>query len=525
MKLQLSLVLLSTCLISWPLISAPNVDRSVLDRIADDDSPVSTVVVGLKETFDSSSLNLKEIKNRKERTAKLVAALEAHTKKTISNTLPFLIVGPDTGVEEVTPLWINNSVRVRAKAEVIKKLTTWWGIDSINLESRKEISEMLDDGNASFVSSNVWGPKIGWGVEKVRAPELWKGTTEMTPVDGNGVLVAMIDSGVNYNHPDLKPNIFENPGETGRDASGKDKATNGVDDDANGFVDDVRGWNFEDKNNDPMDKHGHGSQTAGIVGGMGAGGTQTGVAPKAKLLVIRACCDLGGKAGETAIIEGMQYAMKMGAQVISMSLSIKHFSNPSYAMWRKASETMLEGGVIHINSAGNRGSGNEPNNIGAPASNPPPWYHPQQTQSTAMTSMITIGATDNNDVLRNYSSVGPVTWESIPEYKDFPYEKGAKPGLIKPDICGPSETPSTSMDGKTYTESFGGTSSATPHIGGVVALMVQAHPELTPAEALEALSNTAIQVESPFNNKCGAGRADAFKAVEYVRKNFVRNRR
>ena len=134
--------------------------------------------------------------------------------------------------------------------------------------------------------------------------------------------------------------------------------------------------------------------------------------------------------------------------------------------------------------------------------------------------MITVGATDENDVPRYYSSVGPITWESIIGFLDYAYSGGTKQGLIKPDVCGPSEVPSTSMDGMSYTASFGGTSSATPHIGGVMALLLSAKPDLTPVQAIQALQYTASSVESTFNNKCGAGRVDAAAALEYVLKHF-----
>ena len=134
--------------------------------------------------------------------------------------------------------------------------------------------------------------------------------------------------------------------------------------------------------------------------------------------------------------------------------------------------------------------------------------------------MITIGATDANDSVRYYSSSGPVTWESIDGYSDYLYSDGTKKGLVKPDVCAPSEVPSTSMDGVSYTHSFGGTSSATPHIGGVMALLLSANPKLTPAQAIEALQNSAVVVDETFNNKCGAGRVDALAALEYVQKNF-----
>ncbi len=134
--------------------------------------------------------------------------------------------------------------------------------------------------------------------------------------------------------------------------------------------------------------------------------------------------------------------------------------------------------------------------------------------------MITIGATDEDDVIRDYSSRGPVTWEDIAEYKDFPYEKGKKAGLIRPDVCGPSEVPSLEMTGSGYTSSFGGTSSATPHIGGVAAVLLSAYPKTTVVQMIQALQMSAKPVGSSFNNDCGAGRVDMVAALNYLKEKF-----
>ncbi len=436
------------------------------------------------------------------------------------------------GVEEVRVLWGTNSLLVKAKASVLTQVLAMnaTGIESMTLDEAMPVGEMSDDGkgfiaakrmggvrkskvskpfNSNRANAETFGPAeeeaeefdISWAATKLAAPTVWENGNE-----GQDTLVAVIDSGAAVEHPDLIPNLWTNEGEI---------AGNGEDDDGNGYVDDIHGYNFEGKDGNLSDSHGHGTQTAGIVGGAGTGGTVTGVAPATNMMILKSCCGAGGNAFESNTWEAIQYAMANGAQVISMSLSAKPASNPSYAKWRRLGEVELKGGIIHVNSAGNLGANNAPRNMGCPATNPPAWYHSSAVKG-GMTSMITIGATDQDDKLRSYSSTGPVTWESIEEYKDFPYAKGASPGLAKPEVCGPSEMPSLSKDGKNYTKSFGGTSSATPSIAGVVALMVTAYPELTPAEATEALVMTALPVGDGYNNQCGGGRVDAVAAVEYV---------
>ena len=101
----------------------------------------------------------------------------------------------------------------------------------------------------------------------IHATEAWATTT-----GSSKVLVGIIDTGVDYNHPDIKPNYWTNSGETGLDANGNDKATNGIDDDHNGYVDDYRGWNFVDSNNNPMDDNEHGTHVAGTIGARGNDG-------------------------------------------------------------------------------------------------------------------------------------------------------------------------------------------------------------------------------------------------------------
>ncbi len=467
---------------------------------ADTNSPV---LIHLSSP-NSVKLPAREGRNQAEYGKLVAETLKARTLKA-SARIREMLAG-EAGVEEVTPIWITNSLRVRAPQAVLQKVRSLNGVTAIVADVPREASELLDDeAGATLYRRYADEDKIGWGVEKVGAPEVWGTYTE-----GKGALVAVIDSGVNTEHPDLKPNLFVNT---------KEIPDNGIDDDENGFIDDVNGWNFEDKNGKVADSHGHGTQAAGLVLGNGASGTRTGVAPAATLLPIRSCCRAGAKVFESNTWEAIQYAIQMGAKVISMSLSAKHPSKPTYDKWRAIGEIELQAGILHVNSAGNRGKGYEPFNIGAPATNPPAWFHPDQTPGK-MTSMLTIGATDKEDKIRRYSSRGPVSWKGITGYDDYPFEKGKSPGLVKPEVCGPSEMPSTSMDGKSYTASFGGTSSATPVVAGVVALLVSVKPDLTMAQATEALEMSAVRTGGAYDNDCGAGRVDASAAVKYVLDHF-----
>ena len=181
----------------------------------------------------------------------------------------------------------------------------------------------------------------------IDAPEAW----DVTTGDG-GVMVALLDSGVNYNHPDLAPNIWANPGETG---GGRE--TNGIDDDGNGFVDDFRGWDFgshdetRGRDNDPMDSLGHGTHTAGTIAAAGDNGIGVvGVGQDTTLMPV--------KVGDFDLsvatsIAGIRYADLMGADVVNMSYGGWPRSQAEQDAIRAADETLF------AISAGNDFSNND----------------------------------------------------------------------------------------------------------------------------------------------------------------------
>ena len=142
---------------------------------------------------------------------------------------------------------------------------------------------------------------------------------------GKGVIVAITDSGIDYNHFDLKDNIWFNEGETGVDQNGQDLCKNGIDDDQNGKIDDCLGWNWANKNNDPMplrDKDQHGSHVAGIVASMENGSGSVGVAPDAKVMALRI---LPSHWTAQKIYDSYIYAVDNGAKIINTSLEIDQF--------------------------------------------------------------------------------------------------------------------------------------------------------------------------------------------------------
>lgn len=131
-------------------------------------------------------------------------------------------------------------------------------------------------------------------------------------------LVAVIDTGLDTNHPALKKALWSNPGETGKDSKGRDKSTNGVDDDKNGYIDDIHGWNFAGDNNQIQDEHGHGTHITGLIAGDSK--DFQGVAPGTKVMILKYYdpkAPIGGNLMTS--VRAIKYALRMGAHIINYS--------------------------------------------------------------------------------------------------------------------------------------------------------------------------------------------------------------
>jgi subtilisin len=188
-------------------------------------------------------------------------------------------------------------------------------------------------------------PDLGgtqWELDMIKAPEVWaQGFT------GQGVTVAVLDTGVDYTHPDLQANIWQNPGEI---------AGNGLDDDQNGFVDDIRGWSFvDDDSNDPMDSDQHGTHVAGTIAAGNNGFGVTGVAYDAKIMPIRVIDgrdDNYPQRFDANVAAGIRYAVQNGARVINMSLG-NYIGDPVMVQTRTALQEAFQAGVVAVMASGN----------------------------------------------------------------------------------------------------------------------------------------------------------------------------
>lgn len=301
-------------------------------------------------------------------------------------------------------------------------------------------------------------PDLGgddWGRDLIKAPEVWaKGLT------GDGIVVAVIDSGVDYNHPDLLGNIWSNPGETGVDAIGRNKASNGVDDDGNGFVDDFRGWDFVNNDNDPMDDNNHGTHISGLVAAKKDGVGITGTAPTAKIMPLKILNRTGvGKIRDE--INAINYAAANGARVINVSLGGQQLNNEELNVIRAAEAR----GAIVISAAGNDAS--------------PQVDYPARFANEVG---IAVGAVSRNGLFADFSN------RAGAEVLNYFVAPGGNGG--RADSGDIYSTVPLSQPGIPY-RYFAGTSMAVPHVAGVIALMFQANPNLTPAQIKRILAETA----------------------------------
>ncbi|MCX6639202.1 MAG: S8 family serine peptidase [bacterium] len=426
-------------------------------------------------------------------------------------------------LSRIKSLWISNAVVVNIEVRTLGSLLECHPeIDRVNWDISQSDMPPQIKSRAIVNPDNV--DEISWGVADLRVPEVWD-----CGFRGAGVTIAHLDVGVDYNHPDLADRIWINSGEDVNGNGLVDSSDwNGVDDDHNGYVDDLRGWSFYDDSSEVMDMDGNGTITAGIICGNGSGGTQTGVAPEAKLMILK---DYGGV--ESDFWEAQQYAMDMGADLICSSLSFKWWyqPRPDYATLRHNTDMELAAGMIHVNTVGGESGFLNiepiPLNIPAPANSPPPWLHPDQTLIGGVSACLGIGSYDLNHQLKALSSMGPASWlyadiQALdptypwswqPEYNDYPYQNGQSQGLLKPDFCAPADVITTARGGG-YTQVTDNYSTAGAHIGGAVSLLLDAAPFSTPETLSEVLMTSCIDMGAPGkDNLWGCGRPDLFAAL------------
>ncbi len=444
------------------------------------------VVIVMREQTPQAQIDaLAEIDDKGVRRDAVLGALRETAARTQGGVLDVLRNAQQTGAvgERLRPLWIANMIAVDASPAVIARIAARGDVAYIHHDKQigEEVFPVLpDDGDEIDGDDGGVTAAITCGLNKINAPDVWNmGFT------GDGVVVGMIDTGLCRNHPDIANNVWVNVDEI---------VGNGIDDDNNGYIDDINGWNFRDDDNLVVDTNGHGTHTSGTVAGDGTNGEQTGVAPSAEIMVLKFWNHFSG---ESVVWESMQYGADNDADVLSASIGWPHSMNPDRAMWRLVSENTFAAGVVTVYAAGNEGTCCGIDSVRTPGDVP---------------DMITAGATDCNDSIAGFSSRGPVTWQNVDPYFDWPHP----PGKLKPTISAPGvNTLSLAIGACTAYRNLSGTSMATPHTAGTVALILQANPNLDHFDVKQILKDTSVDLgASGEDNVFGHGRIDALAAVE-----------
>lgn len=461
------------------------------------------VLPGLHDPLRSvQALGTTPTPSRRER---LVAQLRTEAQVAAA---PFALELKKQGGTRIRVLWAAGVICAEGPPALFRRLAGKSGGPEFFFDSPVEEEALSDDTAARGLTAPPEAPLVA-----LKVPEVWA-----RGIDGRGVVIGHIDTGIDFLHTDLKDHLWTNQ----REIPG-----NLIDDDGNGHVDDIHGWDFSEDDADPSDGAGHGTSTAGLLVGDGRSGRATGTAPGAQLMVVR-------RGSTQALIwEAIEYAIEEGAQVISMSASWRWVFNPKpqYAQWRRLADTELAAGIIHVNSAGNNGLTLDtdplPFNLGAPANCPPPWLPPDQNPRGGVSAVLAAGNLDARSLaLVATSSRGPAAWFDIArdfdpdypdpmplEYQDYPYAPPAG-GLIKPDFVLPGDGSTSTIRGGGYGP-FSGTSAAAPRLAGIIALLRQSAPTATPAEIAEVLFRSAGDMGNPgHDNQHGAGMPDALAALE-----------
>lgn len=302
-----------------------------------------------------------------------------------------------------------------------------------------------------------FGGPLDWNLNAVGAPEAWAAGYQ-----GEGVTVAVVDSGIDLDHPELTQSLYVNQQEI---------PGNGIDDDGNGFVDDVNGYDFVDFNATPSDGNGHGTHVAGTIVAANDGRGVTGVAPAAELLPVRVVDDRGIGTAD-GVASGIRYAADMGADIINLSLGGNY--SP---LIESAIDYAGSLGSMIVAAAGNSGSST-------------PTY-PARFSET-YDHVLSVGAVDRYDNLAGFSNrVGATATKQVDA-----------PGV---------GIHSTLTDGRLG--SLSGTSMASPHVAGVAALTLSANPELSAAELRSLLIAGA---KNRANGSDSHGTIDARTSVAYA---------
>lgn len=326
-------------------------------------------------------------------------------------------------------------------------------ISYVTSNDKRVVSEVPNDEHAEEL----------WGLKTIQAEAAWDHTTGSR----KGPVIAVLDTGIDLNHPDLAPNLWTNLGEI---------PGNGIDDDNNGVIDDVHGYDATNGTGDPTDDYGHGTHCAGTIGAVGNNEIGvTGINWQAQIMPVRMMVQGEGTVADT--VRAVLYATENGAAITSNSYG-GPYSQPEY-------EAFAASPLLHICAAGNEGNDNDVSRFY-------PDREPHGYPATfELPNVISVAATSSRERLATFSNYGDQTVD-----------------LAAPGVKILSTVPGGGYDTKS------GTSMATPHVAGVAGLIATAYPEASPDEIKTRLLSNVDVLPSLKGKVITGGRLNAAKALE-----------
>jgi subtilisin family serine protease len=371
-----------------------------------------------------------------------------------------------TFVESTTPLGFGQyAVTVAAGTTVADAVTYFAGQPGVIAVGPDEIIQIQrtpnDPSFGSLWGLNNTGQSGGTADADIDAAEAWDISTGT-----RATIVAVIDTGVDYNHPDLAANMWRNAGETPGD---------GIDNDGNGFVDDVFGYDFANNDGNPMDDEGHGTHVAGTIGAVGNNGVGvTGVNWNTRIMALK-FLDANGSGATSNAIKSLNYAVQMGAHITNNSWGGGGADSNLAAAINRARTA----GQIFVAAAGNSGTNN---NTAA--------FYPAN-YSLSYDNVVSVASTDRNNNLSSFSNYGATAVQ-----------------LAAPGSSILSTTPNN-----TYS-TYSGTSMAAPHVSGALALLRDANPTWTYQELLNILKSSVDPLASLTGKVSTGGRLNVFRMLD-----------
>ncbi|WP_445302029.1 S8 family serine peptidase [Microcoleus sp. K1-B6] len=358
-------------------------------------------------------------------------------------------------------------VNFAADADLLQVQTTLANdprIEAVQLNYLESINAVPDDTQFSELwGLNNTGASGGTSDADIDAPEAWD-----TATGSSSVIVAVVDSGVDYNHEDLAANMWTNSGEI---------AGNGIDDDGNGYTDDVRGYDFANNDSDPMDDNGHGSHVAGTIGAVGNNNLGVAGVNHTVRIVPLKFISAGGTGSVANAARAIRYATDKGADVINYSAGGYRPSDfdPRSDVRYDAIADAHDAGVLFVAAAGNDANDNDTN--------------PLYPASFDLPNVVSVAATNRNDGLWSSSNFGATTV----------------------DLGAPGSSILSTVPGNNYAV-YSGTSMAAPHVAGTAALLLAQDPTLSVTQLKNSILSNVDLLPSLAGRTATGGRLNLRKA-------------